>query len=396
MLPPTTDEPMNPQAIHSLDDMRRAARRRMPRFAFDFIDGGAGDESGLERNRTAFRRVVLRPRTLRDVSVRSQAVEIFGAPCDGPIGIAPIGLANLAGPGTDEAFATAARHASVPHVLSTNASTAIERIAELADGRLWFQLYVSEDEQAGLDLMRRAADAGIRVLVVTVDVPAAGRRLRDLRNALGMPLKLTPRTLFELASHPRWSLAMARHGAPDFANLRRYGSEGRDPRPMAAVIQSQMSARLGPDRIRRLRDAWKGHFVVKGVLDPHDAEAAVAIGADGIVVSNHGGRQLAAAPAAIDALPAIARAVGDRATVMLDSGIRCGEDILRAYALGAHYVFTARPFLWGAATAGHAGVERVFEILRQETDQALAQIGCSRIADLGPDYLWEAPEIAGP
>ena len=383
---------MNPRAIHCLDDMRLAARGRMPRFAFDFIDGGAGDETGLERNRTAFREVVLRPRTLRDVAVRTQAVEVFGTACDGPVGIAPIGLANLAGPGTDEAFAMAARRAGVPHVLSTTASTTIERAAELAEGWLWFQLYVSDDEKTAGDLMRRAADAGVRVLVLTVDVPAAGRRLRDARNGFGMPLRLSARTLFELASHPRWSLAMAWHGAPEFANLGRYGGGSRETRPMAAVIQSQMSAHLGPDRIARLRDAWKGRFVVKGVLDPGDAETAVAIGADGVVVSNHGGRQLASAPASIEALPAIAQAVGGKTTVMLDGGIRCGEDVLRAYALGARYVFTGRPFLWGAAVAGLPGVERVFEILRQETDQALAQVGCPRIADLGADYLWHRPD----
>lgn len=372
----------------SIDDLRRLARRRLPRLAFDFMDGGAQSEANLARNADAFARLLLRPRALVDVSRRDQGVELFGRRRDGALGIAPVGLANLIWPGADLAMARAAAKTGVPVVLSTAATTPLETAAEAAQGHAWFQLYVSADRTVRDDLIRRARAAGCEALVVTVDVPVAGKRDRDIRNGFRLPFRLDAATLADFARRPAWAAAMLRHGLPRFETLAPYAPPGAGAQSLAAFMAAQISAAFDRAELRQVRDQWPGKLVVKGILTAEDALACLEDGADGVIVSNHGGRQLDAGPAAIEALPAVVAAVGERLVVMLDSGIRRGADIVRAFALGARYTFSARCVLYGAAAGGEAGILRALALLRQETDQILGQLGRPRLAEVDGSCLW--------
>ncbi len=368
--------------LHSIDAMRTAARRRLPKFAFDFIDGGALGETGLARNASAFGDVRLTPRVLTGCTVRDPGVDLFGHRFSLPFGVAPIGLAGLAGPRVDEGLARAALEAGAPYVLSTAGTTAIEAIAAVAPGS-WFQLYVGRDQPITDDLLLRAEAAGVGALVVTVDVPAPGKRVRDLDNGFGLPLKPTPAMAWDLMTHPAWSLDLAMNGAPRFANLERYAERGAGAQSLAALMAAQSSARLDWRLLAEIREAWKGPLIVKGVMHPLDAARLAQLGVDGLVVSNHGGRQLDCTPAPIEALPAVRAAVGPELPVLVDGGIRSGEDIARALVLGADMVLLGRPFLFAAAARGALrGGRELFVLLADELDRAMTQLGCADIATL--------------
>lgn len=367
---------------HSIEAMRTAARRRLPKFAFDFIDGGALGEAGLARNISAFDEVQLTPRVLTGCTVRDPGVELFGHRFSLPFGVAPIGLAGLAGPGVDEGLALAALEAGAPYALSTAGTTSIETIAKAAPGS-WFQLYVGRDQPITDDLLLRAEAAGVGALIVTVDVPAPGKRVRDLVNGFGLPLKPTPAMAWDLMTHPVWSLDLALKGAPRFANLERYAERGAGAQSLAALMAAQSSARLDWRLLAEIREAWRGSLIVKGVMHPHDASRLAEMGVDGLVVSNHGGRQLDCAPAPIQALPAIRAAVGPDLPVLVDGGVRSGEDIARALVLGADMALLGRPFLFAAAARGALrGGRELFALLADELDRAMTQLGCADIAAL--------------
>jgi isopentenyl diphosphate isomerase/L-lactate dehydrogenase-like FMN-dependent dehydrogenase len=372
----------------NIDDLRRLARRRLPRAAFDFVDGGAESETGLARNRAAFDRLCLLPRYMIDVAQRTQTVELFGRTYASPFGIAPTGLANLAWPGADRTLAESAAAADIPFLLSTAATTTIEEIAAAAPRHTWFQLYFSRERRITEDLIRRAAAAGMQVLVVTADIPAPGWRERDHRNHFTVPLRPTLANVLDLMRRPAWLFATARHGPPRFVNLAPYAPPGIGAQSLVTFMSGQISSSLTWPDIDWIRGLWPGKLVIKGILSPKDAALAAALGVDGIIVSNHGGRQLDAAPAPIEMLPAIRAATGDRLVVMLDSGIRRGADIVKALALGARFVFVGRATLYGAAAGGRAGVDRALAILRQELDRALGQIGCRSLAELTPAHIW--------
>ncbi|MEI2387003.1 alpha-hydroxy acid oxidase [Breoghania sp. JC706] len=372
--------------IQTIADLRRLAKRRVPRMAFDFLDGGAGEGLAVCENAAALARVKLQPRNLSDASVRTRSVELFGLRRSGPIGIAPVGFANVIWPHTDTILARTAHEAGVPYVLSTAASTSIEDIVKVAPDA-WFQLYVSDSDEIALDMLRRAGEAGIKVVALTIDVPVPGRRYRDMRNGFSLPLKPSLATILDFALRPAWILETLRRGTPTFANYVPYMNENANAGTLAAFMASQVSPNLSPERIARLRDAWPGTFLVKGILSTRDALDAERLGADGLIVSNHGGRQLEAAPAAIDCLPEVVRAINGRIPVMMDSGIRTGADIVKAYCLGADYVFAGRPFVFGSAAAGEAGARRALDILNAEVDQTLGQIGASSMADLDESHV---------
>lgn len=378
---------------HSIGAMRRLAQARMPRFAFDFIDGGAGGESALSRNTSAFDSVRLVPRVLTGAVMRSQAIHLFGRKYAAPFGIAPIGMANLVGPGTDMALARAAADAVIPYCLSTAATTALEDIASAAPAS-WFQLYVGQDAKIVDDLIRRADEAGIPVLVVTADVPAPGKRLRDLENGFVLPLRPSLRLAADLLSHPRWALALIREGAPRFSNLERYDRRDVSTQSLARLMASQCSARLDWEMLSRIRARWKRPLVLKGVLHPQDARRAQDLGLDGVVVSNHGGRQLDCAPAPIEVLPHVRSAVGAGFGVLLDGGIRSGEDVVRALALGADAVLLARPFLFAVAALGPRGGPALAAMLRDEIDRALTQLGCRYPGELDESFVLGCPGTA--
>ena len=362
---------MGAGAIHSAEDARRLARRRLPGMVFDYIDGAAGRETGAARNRAALDALTLRPRILRDVSRRSLATRIFGAEADRPFGIAPMGMCNLSAPGADRMLARLAARYRVPHGVSTVASTPLEAILEAAEGYAWFQLYFSGDGGGTFKLAERARAAGYQTLVLTVDVPEVGRRPRELRHGFKMPVRIGPRQFLDFALHPRWSLITLLKGKPVMAN---FEMEGYD------FDRTESRARATWDTLARLRDAWPGKLVVKGVLDVEDARALVSAGVDAIQVSSHGARQLEAAPAPIEMLRKIRAAVGPDVPVFYDSGIRSGEDVLKALSAGADFTFLGRILQFAIAAGGEAGLQQLWEALSEELSIAMAQTGLTSLS----------------
>lgn len=368
---------MRKDAIQSAADARRLARRRLPWMVFDYIDGAAGGETGLARNRAALDALTLTPRILRDVSQRSVATTLFGAPADRPFGIAPMGMCNLSAPGADLMLARLAARHKVPHGVSTVASTPLENILEVAEGHAWFQLYFSGDGTGTFKLVERARAAGYQTLVLTVDVPEVGRRPRELRHGFKMPFRIGPRQFIDFALHPRWSLTTLAKGSPRMANF---------DMPGYSFDRTESRARATWDTLHRLRDAWPGKLVVKGVLNVPDARALQQAGVDGIQVSSHGARQLESAVSPIEALPAIRAAVGPDLPVFYDSGLRSGEDVLKALLHGADFTFFGRILQFAIAAGGEEGLNALWQVLTDELSIAMAQCG---LTGLGQDSLAE-------
>ncbi|MCR9127309.1 MAG: alpha-hydroxy-acid oxidizing protein [Rhodobacteraceae bacterium] len=367
-----------------IDDLRSMARRRIPRFAFDLVDGGAESERNMRRNMEAFEEIELTPRYLVDVGDIDTHAELFGKVYDVPFGMAPIGMLNAFWPGADVALARLCARMNMPYVASSAASTPLERLAEAAGGNGWFQLYVSSDETVTEGLISRAETAEYKVMIVTADVPAAGKRDRDIRNQLAVPFKITPEVVAGLIANPRWSLETLRHGKPNIAN---YAELLRGATSYADVQKTLITPRFTWEDLKRLRDRWKGPLLVKGILHPADAAECAGLGCDGIVVSNHGGRQVAFGPPSIQALPQIAGAVGGRMKILLDSGIRRGADILRAKALGADFALCGRALAYGVGAGGAQGAQRAFDILHLELIRAQGQLGVADFDAVGASAL---------
>jgi isopentenyl diphosphate isomerase/L-lactate dehydrogenase-like FMN-dependent dehydrogenase len=374
----------------NIEDLRRLAQRRLPRVAWDYLERGAEDDITLAANRAAFERIHFQPRTLVDVSGRTLRQELFGKTYTAPFGIAPTGAAGLYCFDADIALARAAKAAGVPFVLSTASFVAMERVAREAGGSQWFQLYMSKDRDAAARLVRRALDAGFEALVVTTDVPVGANREYNLRNGFTIPFRINARNVVDGLLHPRWLAqvflrTLLSDGVPRFQNV--------DSNVGGRIIAQDLSAfrarrdALDWSDIAWLRTVWPRKLLVKGILTVADARLALQHGADGVVVSNHGGRQLDGALATMDALPAIAAAVGERMPVLFDSGVRRGSDIVKALALGADFVFVGRATLYGAAAGGEAGVVWALELLRTETDRVMALLGCSTVAALDRNCL---------
>ncbi len=379
----------------SLPDFQRMSSRRLPRVIWDFVEGGAGDESLLVENQSALRTVRLVPRRMVDVGTRCRQVELFGTVYAAPFGVAPIGLANLVRSGTDMALAEAAAAANVPYVMSTAASTSLEQLCARSPGRIWYQLYVACDRGITLDLLRRAEACGVEVLVLTVDVPVAGRRLRDLRNGFSMPLNLSAGALADMAMHPAWLIDVLRHGPPRLSNLAAYSSSDSGTRTLAALQASQVDPGLTWDDLADLRKRWKGALLVKGILSAADAERAVRQGVDGLIVSNHGGRQTDVVYPAAQALPFVIDAVKGRVPVLLDGGVRSGSDVARALAVGAQAVLLGRGLLHAASASGRAGVAAALNLLAQELDVTMANLGCTELAHLRACLMSNPPDPWG-
>ena len=369
--------------ILTIADMRKAAQRRLPRAIFDFVDGAAEDEQGKAHNTQALDAVRVTPNYLIDIGVRSQKTELFGQTWDRPVGIAPTGMSNLLWPDADLCLARAALAANVPYILSTAATTSIEDIGKATDGRFWFQLYAQSDLETNLDLIRRAREASAQALVLTADAPSPGKRERDMRNGFVLPLRMTPKMLLDGALHTRWAMRFLANPAPRLATIAAYAPDNATAGTLAAFMAARISQTLTWDDLAWIRDVWDKPFILKGLQSPADAVRAKALGVDGVIVSNHGGRQLDSAPAPIGVLPAIRAAVGPEMALILDSGIRRGSHIGRALALGADFTLVGRATLYGVGTAGQAGVERSLDILRDELDRFQAQTGCPEIGDIG-------------
>lgn len=359
--------------FHSADDAREIAQKRLPWMIFDYIDGAAGTGYGEALNRRMIRDLRLKTRVLNNVEKRNITVKLFGNQTKLPFGISPMGMCNLAGHGTDLALARLAAKYSIPHGVSTASSTSLETIIRHAEGNAWFQLYFSGNEESSNSLIKRAEDAGYKTLVLTVDVPEVARRPRELRRGFKMPFRIGPRQFVDFALHPTWSLSTLFHGRPELANFG--GAFGEFDRT---------SSRAGADWnfLSRIRDRWTGNLVVKGVLDTDDAVRLKKQGVDAIQVSSHGGRQLDSAIPPIQALQNIRAAVGEEYPLFFDTGLRSGEDIIKAYAMGASFVFLGRPFSFARAASGMSGPERLANILAEETSIVLAQLGITDIASV--------------
>lgn len=366
----------------NVEDYRRRAAQRLPRMVFDYLEGGAEDERGLARNRTAIENFRFEPQRLVDVSARDLSTELFGRKLPLPLLIAPTGLNGVFWPDGDVELARAAAKAGIPFILSTASTTRIEEVAERAGGELWFQLYVVQRDLAAA-LTRRALDAGYTTLVLTVDVAVNGKRERDTRNGFGIPFRYTPRVLLDGA--PAWTLAQLRHGLPQLANFASAAGPGNDVTAQAALMRRQMDASFSWTDLKALRDAWPHRLIVKGLLRAEDAARCEECGVDAVVISNHGGRQLEDVAAPIDRVEEFASRVD--CPVLVDSGFRRGADIVKAVALGARAVLLGRATLYGLAAAGEAGASDVIEILRREIDTTLALIGAARLADVGRNRL---------
>jgi L-lactate dehydrogenase (cytochrome) len=363
----------------TIEYLRRHARRHLPRFAFEYMDGGAGADGGIARNWRAFDAVELVPRYGVTTALPPVDIELFGRRYAAPIGVAPMGGPSIVWPGADQLLAAAAQHTRVPYTLGLVGGMTVEHAAEIAPDVLWFQLYrCSRNEHAiGFDLVRRADACGVHVLMLTLDVPVRTTRPREVAVGITSPFRPDLRMLAGILASPGYLKSLWRHGQPRFGNLRPYTADTANVDEVAEFVRREMGGAFTWDEVARYRERWKRPLVVKGVLHPADAEKCVALGIDGIVVSNHGGRQVEALPAPIDVLPAIARVVGGRTTLMLDSGVRSGLDVVRALALGADMTFAGKAFLWGLGALGGEGPRHVMDLIIEEMKSALGQIGAS-------------------
>lgn len=378
----------------NFDDLRKLAKKRLPKVVYDFIEGGADDEDGLVRNEDAFRSRPLVPRYLVDIETRDQSAQLFGRTYSSPFGIAPTGGIGNYRRGGDMMLATAARDANIPFIMSGAATASMEELAEVAPEHGWYQLYAAKDTAISDDQIRRAADLGLSTLVITVDVPVRSNRERNKRNGFGRPLKLSLASKLDALRRPYWFKDYLRHGIARLSNWEAYAEPGADADTLASFMSSQIHATLTWSDIEKFRKLWPRNLVLKGIMRPDDALRAAEIGVDGLMVSNHGARQLDRAPSPLDVLPAIDAAVGERMTLMLDGGVRRGSDVLIALCLGAKFVFLGRPTLYGAIAGGTPGAVKATAILRQEIDTVMAQIGCPSLDQLGPDFmLWDEDDL---
>ncbi|MFT5214665.1 MAG: L-lactate dehydrogenase (cytochrome) [Patiriisocius sp.] len=370
----------------SIDDLRTKAEKMIPKFAFEYLDGGCNEDVNLHRNTRELRDVQLIPQYLRDFNGASLKTNLFGIEYDAPFGIAPVGLQGLMWPNAPEILAKAAHKHNVPFILSTVTTTSIERAAELTEGKAWFQLYHPTENSLRDDILKRAAAAECPVLVILCDVPTFGFRPRDIRNGLAMPPSMSVKNILQVMGKPKWALNTLRYGQPSFATLKPYMPKGLDLKQLGKFMNDTFSGRLNEEKIKPIRDMWKGKIVLKGVASEADAKEAIRLGLDGIIVSNHGGRQLDAGESSIKPLENIAAKYGDQIEVMMDSGIRSGPDVARAMASGAKFTFMGRSFMYGAAALGKKGGNHTISLLKTELQQVMEQLCCERVEDL-PQHL---------
>jgi len=360
-------------------DVERIARRRIPRVIYDTLAGGAGDEVSLRANRAAFERIIFRPRALGHVALPDLTTAVLGDQVSMPVLLAPTGAGRVVSGGAELAVARAARRAGTIYMQSSVTGFALEDVARAGSGGpLWFQLYLPAEREGLADLIARVAEAGYTALAITVDTPVFGNRDRDRRNRI-LGSTIRPRFLLQGATHPRWAVEFVRGNV--LPRTSAGGAQRMSPRQTAATIMA--SARpVGWDDVRAVRDLWQGPLLIKGVMRPDECAGLVELGVDGIVVSNHGGRQLDGVAATVDVLPSVVDAVDGRAEVFVDGGFRRGTDVVKALALGARAVFVGRPYLYGLAAAGQSGVEVVLEMFRAEVAQTMALVGAARVSDI--------------
>ena len=369
----------------SMDDLRERAKNRVPQFAFEYLDGGCNEDVSIIRNTAEIRDVQLQPRYLRNFGESSTRTKVLGMEFDAPFGISPVGLQGLMWPNSPEILAKAAHKHNVPFILSTVTTMSIERASELTEGKAWFQLYNPVDDALRDDIIDRAEAAGCPVLVLLCDVPTFGYRPRDIRNGLALPPKMSVKNILQILGKPTWAYNTLKYGQPTFQTLKPYTPEGLNLKQLGQFMDKTFSGRLNAEKIKPIRDKWKGKLVLKGVASEQDTKDAIDMGFDGIIVSNHGGRQLDAAQSTINSLREITQ-YGDQIEIMMDSGLRSGPDIARAMASGAKFTFMGRSFMYGAAALGNKGGDHTIAMLKTQFKQVMDQLCCERVEDL-PNHL---------
>ncbi len=365
----------------SVEDLRKKASKRIPKFAFEYLDGGCNEDVNLHKNTKEIRDVELIPQYLTQHKASSTKTTLFDVEYDAPFGVAPVGLQGLMWPKAPEILAQAAHDHNIPFCLSTVTTASIETIAEITEGKSWFQLYHPREERIRDDIINRVEAAGMPVLVILSDVPTFGYRPRDIRNGLAMPPKMTLNNMIQICGKPNWALRTLLNGQPNFETLIPYMPKGLNLAGVGAFMDSTFTGRLNEEKIKPIRDLWKGKLVLKGVANEMDVEKAIKLGIDGVIVSNHGGRQLDAGESAIKPLQRIAAKYGDQLTVMMDSGIRSGPDIARTLASGAAFTFLGRAFMYSVAALGNLGGDHIISILKTQLQQVMEQICCERVTD---------------
>lgn len=370
----------------SIGHLKKRAEKRMPKFAFEYLTEGCNDDLNVDKNTSDIRKIELMPYYLRGHEKSSIKKTLFGHEYDAPIGICPIGLQSLMWPRSAEILAETSVEHNIPFILSTVTTLSIEQAAKITNGKFWFQLYHPADQKITDDLLKRAEDNGCEVLVLLSDVPTFGYRPKDIYNGFGMPPQMKFRNVFDVIMHPGWMAETLINGHPAFNTMKKYMPKGMDLKQLGDYMDKTFSGRLNEDRIKYIRDKWKGKIVIKGIASRADAERAVKLGIHGIIVSNHGGRQLDAGPSAIKTLTPIVEKYKGQLEIIMDSGVRTGPDVARVLASGADFTFLGRSFMYGTGALGKKGGNQVASILKRELQQVLEQIGCERIDDL-PDHL---------
>ncbi len=370
----------------SVQDLKIKARRRIPKFAFEYLEGGCNDDINLARNKSDIQQVKLMPQYLNKFSGHDMSVNLFGHNYAAPFGIAPVGLQGLIWPNSPEILARAALQHNIPYVLSTVSTSSIERIAELSEGRAWFQLYHPAKNELRDAIIQRITAAQCPVLVVLVDVPSFGFRPRDIRNGLAMPPKMSVKNILQVMTKPQWGIETLLAGIPAFATLKPYMPPRLNMSRLGQFMNQTFAGRIDEDKIKPIRDMWNGALVLKGVVSEEDTEKAIRLGVDGIIVSNHGGRQIDAGESSIAPLKNLSAKYGNQIKIMIDSGLRSGPDIARCLACGAQFTFMGRPFMYGVGALGKEGGNHTISILKVQLQQVMEQLGCERIEDF-PKYL---------
>lgn len=375
----------------SVESLREKARKRTPRFAFEYLDGGCNEEVNLRKNTAEIREVELLPYYLAKHSGADMKTELFGHIYDAPFGIAPVGLQGLIWPNSPEILAKAAFEHNIPFILSTVSTSSIERISEITEGRAWFQLYHPAEDSLRNKLLQRAEAAGCPVLVMLCDVPTFGYRSKEIRNGLAMPPRMTLRNIFQIMGKPNWAIKTLIHGQPSFQTMKPYIPRGMNMHHLGLFMNRTFNGRLNEDKVAAIRDLWKGKLVLKGVASESDTEKAIRLGLDGIIISNHGGRQLDAGPSTISVLKNISAKYKGKIKIMMDSGLRSGPDIARALACGAEFTFLGRTPMYGVTALGKTGGNHTLSILKTQLRQVMEQICCEKVSDF-PGYLIQKTE----
>ncbi|WP_113663369.1 alpha-hydroxy acid oxidase [Pedobacter nanyangensis] len=369
------------QSYPGIDDLRNRAKSKIPRFAFEYLDGGCNEDVNLYRNTAELRNIQLKPIYLNEYTGVDMSTTLFGKTYSAPFGVAPVGLQGLIWPNSPNILAKAAHKHNVPFILSTVTTSAIEDIAKITEGNFWYQLYHPAEEKLRDDIIRRLKEVECDVLVILSDVPTFGFRPRDIRNGLAMPPRMTLNNIVQIMGRPHWALQTLIHGTPSFATMKPYMPKGLDMKQLGAFMDRTFSGRLNRERIAAIRDQWKGKLVIKGIASAEDAQLAIDLGLDGIIVSNHGGRQLDAAESAIKSLTDLLP-FKDKITMMMDSGIRSGADIGRALAAGADFTFLGRTFMYSVAALGNQGGQHAMAILKSQLKQVMEQVCCQQVSGL--------------